>query len=167
MPLWLLRYLPHLVGGLLLGAGIFGAYSWAFDRGVSATEARYQPILLAAETARVKAEARTITIESASTRLVAQQEARHAEALKVLDDRAADFQRRYVRLLRDYDASLSGVELPTLPPGTLAAAEPAGSGERIERAGNRLADIGRRCERDAERLAGWIAWYRDQAALSQ
>jgi hypothetical protein len=165
--IWLLRFWKPFAMTLVVGLILVGSYRWAYSNGVEATREHYEPILAAAELAKARAEERTRTLETTSQALVAEQEARHVEALKAIDDRAADYQRRYAGLLRQYNARRSGSEVPAVPGSTAGSVEPSGSDERIERSSAILGDTGRRCERDAERLAGWIAWYREQSLLLQ
>jgi len=160
-----LKFWKPLAGVLIVGLVLLAAYHWSYERGVEATEGHYKPLILAAALAKARAEERTRTLETASERLTAEQEARHAEALKAIDSRAADYQRRYAHLLRQYNANRNGGQMPAVPGSPSLAPESTGSDERIERASASLSDTARRCERDAERLAGWVSWYRKQAAL--
>lgn len=126
----------------------------------------WTPRLAAAEKAASDANAKTATIDAASKAAVAEQEARHADELKVIDSRTADYQRRYSALLlrfRALDSSRS--QVPPVPGSTSDPSQPSGSDERIERAAGLIADTGRRCERDSKRLAGWIDWYQRETAL--
>jgi hypothetical protein len=164
--IFLRRYWKQLVGAALVALLLGTAYGWAYGRGVAATEAHYQPLLLAAEFAKARAEERTRSIEEASKRLTAQQEARHAEALRDLDVRAAGAEQRFADLLRKRAACPRRGEVPAVP-GTAADTDAASTErERARRAGERLADVGRGCEADAIALTQLQEWIRSQQALN-
>lgn len=166
--IWLLarRYWKQLVGAVLVALLLGAAYSWAYGCGVVATEAHYQPMLLAAEMAKARAEERTRTIEDAAKRLTAQQEARHAEALKVLETRTAGAERRFADLLRRGAACSRRGDVPAVPGAAAITDEARAEHERARRAGERLADVGRGCEADAIALTQLQEWVRQQATVA-
>ena len=42
MPIWLVRYAPHLLGVLLVAGALWAAYDWAYDRGTASERARWE-----------------------------------------------------------------------------------------------------------------------------
>jgi hypothetical protein len=42
MPLWLVRYVPQLLGALLVAGLLWAGYDWAYDRGTASERARWE-----------------------------------------------------------------------------------------------------------------------------
>ena len=150
----------------VIGA-LWGYGHLRFEAGRTAERDLWTPRLLAAQKAAADANARTLTVESAQKVATSEAEARHAETIAALNTRAADSERRIRALgLRIGTANARGCEVS---PVSAAAPEPdadAAGGERAERAGSTIADIGRRCEADAASLHQLQQWVREQAKLN-
>ena len=151
---------------LTLVGALWGYGHLRFEAGRNAERDLWTPRLLAAQKAAADANARTLTIESAQKVVTSETEARHAETIAALNTRAADSERRIRALsLRIASGNSGGCSMSQV---SATPAEPdadAAGGERAERAGSRIADIGRRCEADAASLHQLQQWIREQAAL--
>ena len=152
---------------LALVAALWGYGHQRFEAGRNAERDLWTPRLLAAQKAAADANARTLTIESAQKIATSEAEARHAETIAALNTRAADAERRIravsMRITSGHSGGC-GVSAVSATPAE-PDADTAG-GERAERAGSRIADIGRRCEADAASLHQLQQWIREQAALN-
>jgi hypothetical protein len=163
----LLRFWKPIAGAAVILLVLFGAYRWAYGRGVEATEGHYQSLLTAAEMAKARAEERTRTIEATAQSLTLESEARHAETIAALNGRAADADRRLRALGVRLSARRNCGEVSAIP-GTTAESDATAAGdERAAGAGSAIADTGRRCESDAAQLASLQQWIRSQQALMQ
>ena len=162
------RLVAYGAAVLALVGALWGFGHLRFEAGRDAERDLWTPRLLAAQKAAADANARTLTIESAQKIATSEAEARHAETIAALNTRAADSERRIralsVRITAGHSSGCGVSAVSTTP------AEPdadTAGGERAERAGSRIADIGRRCEADAASLHQLQQWIREQAALSR
>ena len=161
------RLVAYVAAVLALVGALWGFGHLRFEAGRNAERDLWTPRLLAAQKAAADANARTLTIESAQKIATSEAEARHAETIAALNTRAADAERRIRTLsVRITSGHSGGCDLSPVS-GTAAQpdGEPAG-GERAERAGSGIADIGRRCEADAASLHQLQQWVREQAKLN-
>jgi len=151
---------------LLALAGIAGwIHHQGYVAGEAAKEAHYAPILAAVQRERDTAIARVAAQDGASARISADTEARHAQTVKDLTDRADAARLAMLGSLRHQASSCSravpGVPgSPALSPGTSPGPD------RPDAVAGRIAATGRSCEHDAAELAGWLDWYAKQKSLA-
>ncbi len=162
------RLVAYGAAVLALVGALWGYGHQRFEAGRTAERDLWTPRLLAAQKAAADANTRTLTIESAQKIATSEAEARHAETIAALNTRAADSERRMRALsLRIASGNSGGCDMSRV---STTAAEPdadTAGGQRAERAGSRIADIGRRCEADAASLHQLQQWIREQAALNR
>lgn len=165
--------IPRIAAGVavvaILGAVLWGAYTWAHDRGYREAEAYYKPILEDVRTQAALAEEHAALAEAAAAatnQAIESEDAKRAEdAIRQRDAAVVELRALRVRL----SAALGRrCEVPGVSGGTTELAGPPGeSGERPERADERLVELGRSCQRDRDRLEAWIDWHRKQSAVAR
>lgn len=158
-----------LIGLAILAIVAFGALKWYghthFKAGVASRDAFWQPKFDAAEKARLLAEARVKVLEGAAKTITSDIEARHADILKTLADRASTAERSLTASLRNLASCSGRRELPALPgPASVPDAAPEGD-ERLAASGRSIAATGRDCESDAATVSGLQEWIRRQQSL--
>jgi len=160
MPIWLIKYLPHLLGiGAVVALGWF-AYNWAYERGEATGRAEVQAEWDAEneEIARQRAlqEATARAKEEADRKAAEEIQDALQEKLDSADARARDLARR----LRQYQARACASTVPQ-DAGSAPLVDPAaGVPEDGGTAGQLLEEHLAACARDAERLSGWQDWWK-------
>jgi len=129
-------------------------------------KAVWLPVQAAAEKALAEANARTATLESAQTAATKAAEARYADQIQTLSQRAVGADQRIAGLLRKLSTVNScRQQLPEVAGSQPSDAGTAESEGRLAEAGRGIAAVGRDCSSDAVRLEFWVNWYREQSAL--
>lgn len=164
MPVWLLRYLPYLLGVLALIGGLWAIHHHGYKAGQAERTAYYQPILAKIDLERVKAEARVKTIQASLDALPEETEKRHADAEKALRERADAAVRRNTDLVR----LISRGDRCPVSEAAGHSAEPAGTSavpDGLGRIGEDLTTLARRAVSDAQGLAACEQFLRDERNL--
>lgn len=158
-----------LIAGTILAIVLFGAlkyYGHIHEKvGEAKRDAFWQPKFDEAERLRHIAEARTAVLESTAKTITTDIEARHADTIKRLADRASTAERSLTSSLRRLASCSGGRQLPALPG---APADPDGAAQSDEHLGQIAAGLraaGADCESDAAQLASLQDWIKRQAAL--
>lgn len=164
IPWRLIGYAAALLA--ILGA-LWGYGHHKYELGITDERAKWTPQLVAAQKALAEANAKTLTLEQAQTAITTAAEARYADQIQTLSQRAVGADDRIAGLLRKLAAPHScGQQLPEVAGSEPADAGATESDERVAAAGRGIAGVGRDCESDAARLAFWVSWYREQQALA-
>jgi len=162
-----LKFIGIGVAVIAVLAGLWGYGHHQFGKGELAERARWTPQLIAAQKALAEANAKTAILETAQDAATKAAEARYADQIQTLNQRAVGADQRIAGLLRKLAAASAGSgQLPAVSgsPGVPDAAAP--SDERIDGLAGRLTGIGASCERDAAALGALQDWVREQQALA-
>lgn len=148
----------------------FSAYQDGFAAGKADSQKFYRPIIEEAERRAHEAQGRIRAMETASKALNSEMEKQHAQFQTALAEREHVAQQRIARILRnppncDGDRVPEDGGSPSAPDGS--PEKSARDGDAFDRAGRDLATITSGCEDDAQRLAQFQQWYRQQAALME
>ena len=157
MPIWLLRYLPHILGLLGLIAGLWWFGHSRYEAGQADVRAEWDAAIVVAQIEADKKEAADAEVAKAM-----QDELVRRGGLL---DAATARGRTLAGRLRNYQASrcLPQAADPAAGPAPAPGVpgDPAGPGTAVELAlDNHLSA----CERDAERLSGWQRWWGEVGA---
>lgn len=156
-----------LIGAALAVLLYFRHYGDArYAAGRAAEKAVWVPVQIAAEKALAQANAKNATLEAAQTAISTAAEARYADQIQTLSQRAVGADQRIAGLLRKLSTVNScRQQLPEVAGGEPGDAGAAESDGRFAKAGNDLGTLASDCASDAARLNFWIGWYREQSAL--
>jgi len=152
---------------LLALAGVAGwIHHQGYVAGEAAKEAHYAPILSAVQKERDAAIARVAAQDGASARISADTEARHAQTVKELADRADAARLAMLGSLRALASARRGCAVPSVPGSPAVPPGTSPGPDRDERFTASLSLVGEKCEGDSRRLAEWQKWWRRQQALA-
>lgn len=151
MPIWLLRYLPHLIGALVILGALWGIHRHGYKAGQAERTAHYQPILTKVDQERLRAEGRVKAAESAGAALSIDTEKRLAESKKALAASRAAAERRIADLVRRITRG-DACSLPEAPPDPAEPRSSPGEFARFGRIGADFSALAERAQRDAQRL---------------
>lgn len=141
-----------------------------YNRGVSARDAYYQPILLKAAQDKAAADQKAQAADQRAQQINTDLEDEHAKDHQALVVRVADAESRIADLLHERAANTPHCSspVPAIPPAPAARTGPAPGDERDNRLAASVSTVGGKCEHDADGLAEWQEWYsRQRKTLTQ
>lgn len=159
MPVWLLKYLPHLIVAAIVATAVWSFSNARYSAGEAAGAAQVraewdaEKRAIAAENARLEEE--KVAKEKSDQAAAKEIQDALQQKLDSADSRARDLARRLsVYQARDRQRGLPADAGPASGPDS-AAGEPGSDGA----IGQATEEAFGACARDAERLAGWQEWW--------
>jgi hypothetical protein len=164
LPAWALRFLPYLLGVLVIAGLCWGIHHSAYKAGQAEREAYYKPILTAAQSLANAAQARLKSQERDSAALIETQEKHRAETESTLRVRTAAAERAYARIVQD----IAGRRANSVSGTSGTSPEPADAAAVTQRLGAIAADLGAVAAgavSDAQHYAECKSFYDAQRAI--